>query len=96
MLWVQWYEVDSAYNFRWKHKQLPCLRFCESTNPDAFVFVDLQAVLRSGHLLPAFSHGHTDEYLIPNSMAHIFEVLAGARDEFEIEHEDWKYYYTGM
>ena len=96
VLWVRWYEFDSGYKSGWKHKRLPRLQFSDSTNPDAFGFVDPQAVLRGGHLLPAFAHGRTDEYLIPDSMARQFQVIVGARDEFQVEREDWKYYYAGM
>ena len=88
MLWVQQYEFDTTYKSGWKHKHLP--------GPDAFGFVDPQTVLRGSHLLPVFALSLTDEYLMPDSMAHQFKVLAGEQDEFEIEQEDWKYYYAGM
>lgn len=60
-LWVRWYEVDDPIG-GWSNCCLDCVRFLPVTQEDAFGFIDPADVLRSCHLISAFSRGkvHSD------------------------------------
>jgi hypothetical protein len=52
---------------------------------DAFGFLDPNLVVRGVHLIPAFYHGRTEEYLAPS----IARPLSD-------EDTDWVYFYIAM
>ncbi|KAF7293657.1 hypothetical protein MIND_01145600 [Mycena indigotica] len=54
-------------------------------DPDAFGFLDPQDVIRGSHLIPAFVHRETQEYL-PKSVAR-----RQSRGD-----QDWRFYYANM
>ncbi|KAJ7586852.1 hypothetical protein C8J56DRAFT_1051158 [Mycena floridula] len=93
-LWVRWYEFDTTYKSGWKHKRLPRLHFLDCSDPNAFGFVDPANVLRGSHIIPAFVHGKTQEYLPADSVARQLQVIS--LDKFVVETDDWKYYYAGI
>ena len=79
-LWVRWLELVNA-PAAWDTYLLDRVRFVLMNRADAFGFVDPGNVLRSCHLVPAFTAGklHTDGV--------VFSRIA--RDS-----EDWKQYYV--
>ena len=79
-LWVRWLELVDA-PAAWDTYLLDRVRFVLMNRADAFGFVDPGNVLRSCHLVPAFTAGklHTDGV--------VFSRIA--RDS-----EDWKQYYV--
>ncbi|KIO04348.1 hypothetical protein M404DRAFT_143151 [Pisolithus tinctorius Marx 270] len=48
--------------------QLHCIGFIPHEDPGTFGFLDPHHVICAIHLIPAFVHGWTDEYL-PHSLA---------------------------
>ncbi|KAG1887690.1 hypothetical protein F4604DRAFT_1916503 [Suillus subluteus] len=54
-LFVRWYK--SVQRHAWETHTLGRVRFLPLANPNAFGFVDLGAVLRGCHIIPAFSRG---------------------------------------
>ncbi|PPQ66257.1 hypothetical protein CVT24_007275 [Panaeolus cyanescens] len=89
-LWVRWFELDGTYRGGWETKRLHRIRFVPSTDESAFGFLDPDCVIRGAHIIPAFAHGTTKEYLPVASVARNKEV----RDM--IGHEDYKYHYVNM
>ena len=79
-LWVRWLELVNA-PAAWDTYLLDKVRFVPMNRPDAFGFVDPGDVLRSCHLVPAFTSGkvHTDGV--------VFSRIA--RDS-----QDWKHYHV--
>ena len=55
-LWVCWFEVVDV-PASWEHTALDRLRFLPMSQDDAYGFVDPTNVIRSCHLIPAFSNG---------------------------------------
>jgi hypothetical protein len=86
-LWVRWLELDPSYRGGYCKLRLHRLRFVKGTDERAFGFVDPSDVVRAVHLIPAFHHGKTTDYLDPS--------IARSMDHDD-EDEDWKYYYVNM
>ncbi|KAF7312639.1 hypothetical protein MIND_00278000 [Mycena indigotica] len=84
-LWVRWFRRDMTYTCGLKAKRFPRLGYMPHEDPDAFGFLDPQDIVRGSHLIPAFRHGRTTEYL-PKSVA---------RPESS-RNEDWRFYYVNM
>lgn len=84
-LHVRWYGRDPSHRPGWKTKHLPRIGFIESNDPGAFSFLDPEYVVRGVHIMPAFAHGRTKEFLGPSIARHPSE-----------NDEDWKYFYVGM
>jgi len=61
-LWVRWYEETGKTQTGWSVKKLDRIRFLPMVNDDAFGFVDPAHILRSSHIIPAFTRGqlHSD------------------------------------
>ena len=85
VLWVRWFRVDGLYNAGFEKKRLHRVEFFPSSNPDAFGFLDPDEVIRGTHLIPAFHHGPTEEFLSGVSVG---------RAEGELD--DWRYFYVNM
>lgn len=81
-LWVRWFGRDMGYRAGWKAKRLHRVGF---TDCDTFGFLNPNEVIRGVHLIPAFAHGRTSDYLAPSI----------ARQPCE-NNEDWVYYYVNM
>jgi len=81
-LWVRWFGIDPGYRAGWKARRLHRVGF---TVYNSFGFLDPKEVIRGVHLLPAFAHGRTSDYLAPSI----------ARQPSE-KREDWVYYYISM
>jgi hypothetical protein len=85
VLWVRWFGRDLSHAAGWAPRRLHRIGFVpdRSASP-AFGFVDPSHVIRAVHLIPAFAHGKTEDYLGPSL------VRSGH------EHKDWAYYYVAM
>ncbi|KAI9057376.1 hypothetical protein FKP32DRAFT_1745228 [Trametes sanguinea] len=80
-LHVRWFEHDTTYTSGALARRLDRIRFVPHASGDAFGFIDPSHVIRACHLIPAFHHGRTKDY-VPAS--------AIARDP----DGDWRYYYV--
>lgn len=80
-LWVRWLGRDLARLGGFKERRLDRVGYVP--HPDgSFAFLDPANVIRGCHLIPAFSHGHTEE-LLPKSSAWDHPTDG-----------DWRYYYV--
>jgi hypothetical protein len=61
-LWVRWYQRVEATPSGWDTQKLDLVQFPPVSEEDAFGFIDPSDVLRTCHIIPAFSRGkcHTD------------------------------------
>lgn len=84
-LWVRWYRRDLSYHSGFRAKRLHRLGFIDSTDDGAFGFLDPNEIIRAVHLIPAFTHGKTTEFLGPSI----------ARQPKEND-EDWQLFYINM
>ncbi|KAF7296983.1 hypothetical protein MIND_00930500 [Mycena indigotica] len=84
-LWMRWLQRDVTYRCGLKAKRLPRVHYMPHDVPDTFGFLDPSDIIHGCHLIPAFAHGHTTQYL-PKSMAR----QASEQDK------DWKYFYVNM
>ncbi|KAJ3804112.1 hypothetical protein F5876DRAFT_70902 [Lentinula aff. lateritia] len=50
-------------------KHMPKLSFINTSNPESFGFVNPSNVIRGCHIIPAFSDGKTDQFLVGPSLA---------------------------
>ena len=57
-------------------------------------FIDPAQIIHSVHILPAFAYGTTNEYLRAESIACQYQRYV--EGDFELETEDWVYYYVNM
>ncbi|KAK7465385.1 hypothetical protein VKT23_005363 [Stygiomarasmius scandens] len=94
-LYICWFEYDHTFAAGWKAKRLPRIHFLHAHDPRAFDFIDPMDVLRGVHLIPAFDHGGTQDYLAADSIARQYEAptLTGPR---AVETDDWIYYYVNI
>lgn len=83
--WVRWFGRDLSHRSGWKAKRLHRLGFISSEDPGAFGFIDPKNIIRGIHLIPAFSFGHTSEYLSPSIIRHTSD-----------NDEDWTYFYLNI
>ncbi|KIO20707.1 hypothetical protein M407DRAFT_29645 [Tulasnella calospora MUT 4182] len=81
-LWVRWFGRDMEYNAGWKAKRLDRIGYVPDEE-GAFGFVDPAWVVRSVHLIPAFSEGVTEKYIPKASIASDSESLG-----------DWEFYHV--
>ncbi|KAG5637871.1 hypothetical protein H0H81_002834 [Sphagnurus paluster] len=63
VLWMRWFQYDKSYRAGFQRRRLHRIHFIPSHDPSAFGFLDPDEVVRGSHLIPAFHHGPTDEYL---------------------------------
>ncbi|KAJ8457369.1 hypothetical protein ONZ51_g11576 [Trametes cubensis] len=80
-LHVRWFETDTDWTSGSETRRLERISFVPWTSGDAFGFVDPMHVIRACHLVPAFRHGRTAQYLPPNTL---YQVPGG----------DWMYFYV--
>ncbi|KAJ7066702.1 hypothetical protein C8F01DRAFT_1124234 [Mycena amicta] len=85
VLFVRWFQRDMSYRSGFKQKRLPRVRYMPHSSPDAFGFLDPLDVIRGSHLIPAFHHHRTSEYL-PKSIM---------RREADKD-KDWTFYYANI
>ncbi|KAI0070509.1 hypothetical protein K474DRAFT_1608582, partial [Panus rudis PR-1116 ss-1] len=84
VLFVRRYELDTRYRAGFQQKRLPRVKFLPATDPTAFTFADPDEVIRGAHLIPAFAHGRTTDYLEHG------ESIARLDDC----QDDWRFYYV--
>ncbi|KAL7281058.1 hypothetical protein ACG7TL_004360 [Trametes sanguinea] len=80
-LHVRWFEHDNTHLCGARARRLDRIRFVSDSSGDAFGIIDPAHVIRACHLIPAFHHGRTKEYLPASALA---------RDP----EGDWQYYYV--
>ena len=86
MVWVRWFKLDIPVGPSGFHSlRYPLVSFGESTDPEAFALVHPEEILRAVHLIPAFTSGHTAEYLAGPTKGHP-----------ESEQDDWMHYNINM
>ncbi|KAF5343015.1 hypothetical protein D9757_014587 [Collybiopsis confluens] len=83
-LWVRWYAMEDNQSC-WKTKRLPEVGFIDSTDDQAFGFIDPAHVIRAVHLLPNFDVGQVSDILGPS--------IARRSDE---EDQDYSRYYINI
>lgn len=90
ILWVRWFGLDSFDSSSWAARRLHMLGFLPSDDSSgpAFGFIDPAQVIRSVHLIPAFSYGTTQDFLGPEKSA--------AHQHSELGNQDYIAYYLGM
>jgi hypothetical protein len=86
-LWVRWFGRDISFKVGWTAKWLHHLGFLDASNPGAFGFLDHAMVNRGVHIIPAFAHGQTNEFLSPPQSVAQLPLQ---------EASDWHYYYVNM
>jgi len=86
-LFVRWFGRDLTPNPGWKTKRLFRLGFVPGNDETAFGFIDPAQVIRSVHLILAFSWGRVTKYLPQQSV-----IVHGAKEP----NDDWQLYYVGM
>uniref|UniRef100_A0A8H8CGN3 Uncharacterized protein n=1 Tax=Psilocybe cubensis TaxID=181762 RepID=A0A8H8CGN3_PSICU len=89
-LWVRWFELDPNYVGGWKTKRLHRVRFINSSSSLAFGFLDPADVIRASHLIPAFAHGPTEEYLGPSIARPVL------KNRVNLLNQDWRFMYINM
>lgn len=85
VLFVRWFGEDEHHRGGHKRRRLHRIGFLPDTHDDAFGFLDPADVMRASHLIPAFAHGRTDEYLAGETMARP-----------DGKEDDWAYYYVNQ
>ena len=85
LLWVRWFGRDMSAPGGFRARRLYRIGFVNDEDPDAFGFIAPEQVIRGVHLIPAFHHGKTTEYLEPS-------IVRPPSDN----DEDWVYYYVNM
>ncbi|KAI0668987.1 hypothetical protein C8Q78DRAFT_933009, partial [Trametes maxima] len=79
-VYVRWFEPDGTGGSL--TRRLERIRFVPWTDSgDAFGFIDPSHIIRACHLIPAFAHRRTAEYL-------------PLRTQYQEDGGDWKYYYV--
>lgn len=86
-LWVRWFGRDMTFNAGWQAQRLHRVGFLDAKETGAFGFLDPALVVRGVHLIPAFAHGKTNEFLNP------FHSVARMPLN---EMDDWRYYYVNV
>lgn len=82
-LHVRWFQTDTTSPSGSEARRLERINFVPWTagGSDAFGFIDPAHVIRACHLIPAFRHQRTHEYLPTHTT-------------YQDLHGDWKYYYV--
>jgi hypothetical protein len=86
VLYVRWLAPFTDHQSGMNHACLPKVAFVEESDRDAFGFLDPSQVIRSAHLIPAFSSGRGTTSL---RYGKSFGRQCGELD-------DWEGYYVGM
>jgi hypothetical protein len=86
-LFVRWFgHANEQKHYGIRFKRMPKVGFIDVENQEAFGFVNPADVIRACHIIPAFAHGKTDQFLAGHSLA---------RRESEND-EDYFRYYVSM
>jgi hypothetical protein len=56
VLWIRWFGRDISAPGGFLARRLHLVGFVESTDPNAFGFLDPKLIVRGVHLIPAFAH----------------------------------------
>jgi hypothetical protein len=82
-LWVRWFGMDLQHKSGWKAEGLDRIGFLhDPDHPDhQFGFIDPNDIIRAVHLIPAFNHGQTLQFLRRPS-------------RYRSKEGDWMYYYV--
>ncbi|KAJ7462907.1 hypothetical protein FB451DRAFT_1562362 [Mycena latifolia] len=88
-LWVRRYRLDPRWRAGFNKKRLYRLEFLPNSDEDAFGFLNPDEVIRGAHIIPAFAHRRTEEFLVPGSIGRL------PRDGLS-DSEDWRYYYVNF
>jgi hypothetical protein len=91
-LWVRWFGAEPGYTHGFRRAKLPKIGFVPSSDEYAFSFLDPRHVIRSCHLIPAFSCGRTTE-LLPVAKTDARCLRYG---QSQSECDDWTNYYANM
>jgi hypothetical protein len=78
-VWVRWFGRQPAYRVGWKQERLDRIGFLNDRD-EQFGFLNPSDVIRACHLIPAFSHGRTEQFLGTSKYRH--------------KGGDWMYYYV--
>ncbi|KJA20593.1 hypothetical protein HYPSUDRAFT_101131, partial [Hypholoma sublateritium FD-334 SS-4] len=84
-VWVRRFRIDITFSAGFKQKRLHRIEFLPSSDHDAFGFVHPDEIIRGAHLIPAFFHGGTDQFLSGVSLV---------RNEDEVD--DYRYFYVNI
>ncbi|PPR03767.1 hypothetical protein CVT24_007510 [Panaeolus cyanescens] len=92
--WVRWLQIDEEHNSGWEARRLHRVHFVphNTLQSAAFGFVNPDDIIRGVHLIPAFAHGTTTEYLSTESIARNKD----AQRFIGAQNEDYRYYYVNM
>lgn len=86
-LWVRWLGAEPGYRSGSRVARLPKVGFVETTDNDAFGFLDPDLVIRGSHLIPTFHSGRTNSL-----MPYDGPTVARPADE----KDDWLNFYVNM
>jgi len=91
-LWVRWLGEEPGHKHGFRRAVLPKIGFVPYTDDYAFGFLDPKHVIRSCHLIPAFSCGRTSELLpVEHTNARRLEKYGQP-----YETDDWTNFYVNM
>jgi hypothetical protein len=90
-LWIRWFGQDPSYVGGFKAHRLHRIGFVDNNAPGAFGFLDPQVIIRAVHLIPAYSHGRTNDLLAGPSI-----VRCSGQDNDDDECSDYVLYYINM
>lgn len=72
LLHVRWFHRDRTSPSGWIAKRLPRLTFIPDNKDGAFGFLDPADIVRASHIMPAFAHERTSEFLkSPSPLARV-------------------------
>lgn len=91
-LWVRWFGAEPGCRHGFRRAKLPKIGFVPSSDEYAFGFLDPKNVIRSCHLIPAFSCGRTSE-LLPVANTDARRPRYGQK---QAESDDWTNFYVNM
>jgi len=85
LLWVCWFTCHTHSKCGWAVCRLPQVGFYPQDDANVFRFIDLDDVIRTVHLIPAFRFRCTTALLLPS--------IAHCKSDND---EDWDWYYVNM
>ena len=91
-LWVRWFGSEPGYQHGFKRAKLPKIGFVPPSDEYTFGFLDPRHVVRSCHIIPAFSCGRTRD-LLPVTQT---DACCSRNGQTQLENDDWTNYYVNM
>ncbi|KAF8888955.1 hypothetical protein CPB84DRAFT_1620607, partial [Gymnopilus junonius] len=85
---VRFFKLDQGFTGGFATRRFHRLTFVNSSEADAFGFVDPAQVIRGVHIIPAFAYPTTDELLGQSIVRRYVDA--------ECSDTDWEYYYVNM